>query len=93
MVVGNNHMEGVSSARIANKCQDKPNTHTHTHGISFIIYYKAFMLLFFLIQIVNNPIVLPKDLNPRLKNLIEGLLSKGKQQTTFNVLAYYLTSS
>lgn len=79
MVVGNNYMEGVSSARIANKCRDKPNT--HTHGISFIIYYKAFMLLFFLIQIVNNPIVLPKDLNPRLKNLIEGLLSKGKQHS------------
>lgn len=27
-------------------------------------------------RIVNDPIVLPKNLNPRLKNLIEGLLSK-----------------
>lgn len=40
-------------------------------------------------QIVNDPIVLPKNLNPRLKNLIEGLLSKGKM--TFNILSYYLT--
>ncbi|KAL2328621.1 hypothetical protein Fmac_022048 [Flemingia macrophylla] len=27
-------------------------------------------------RIVNNPIVLPNDMNPQLKNLIEGLLSK-----------------
>ncbi|XP_058729816.1 serine/threonine-protein kinase GRIK2-like isoform X2 [Vicia villosa] len=31
-------------------------------------------------RIVNNPIVLPNDLNPRLKNLIEGLLSKDPSQ-------------
>ncbi|WJX50250.1 Glutamate receptor ionotropic, kainate 1 [Trifolium repens] len=31
-------------------------------------------------RVVNTPIVLPKDLNPRLKNLIEGLLCKDPKQ-------------
>lgn len=31
----------------------------------------------FLIQIVNNPLEIPDDINPQLKNLIEGLLCKG----------------
>ncbi|CAJ2654398.1 unnamed protein product [Trifolium pratense] len=31
-------------------------------------------------RIVNTPIVLPNDLNPRLKNLIEGLLCKDPRQ-------------
>lgn len=28
-------------------------------------------------QIVNNPLVLPDDMTPQLKNLLEGLLCKG----------------
>lgn len=31
----------------------------------------------FLLQIVNNPLILPNDMNPELRNLLEGLLCKG----------------
>lgn len=31
----------------------------------------------FLCQLVNNPLLLPDEMNPLLKNLIEGLLCKG----------------
>lgn len=51
--------------------------------LCLILYRTLMLLVFFLIQIVNDPIVLPKNLNPRLKNLIEGLLSKGKRLSTF----------
>lgn len=37
--------------------------------------------------------MLPKDLNPRLKNLIEGLLSKGKQHSTFWRITWQVHSS
>ena len=36
------------------------------------------MDVFFLIQIVNNPLFLPNDMNPQLRNLLEGLLCKGQ---------------
>lgn len=43
----------------------------------------------FLPQIVNNPLVLPDDMNPELKNLIEGLLCKGQWNVFLtNVLSY-----
>lgn len=29
------------------------------------------------LQIVNNPLVLPENMTPELKNLLEGLLCKG----------------
>lgn len=29
------------------------------------------------LQIVNNPLVLPENMTPQLKNLLEGLLRKG----------------
>lgn len=36
------------------------------------------MDVFLLIQIVNNPLFLPNDMNPQLRNLLEGLLCKGQ---------------
>ncbi|KAG4191799.1 hypothetical protein ERO13_A07G117900v2 [Gossypium hirsutum] len=39
-------------------------------------------------KIVNNPLVLPNDLNPELRNLLEGLLCKDpKQRMTLNAVA------
>lgn len=31
----------------------------------------------FLPQIVNNPLLLPDDMNPQLRDLLEGILCKG----------------
>ncbi|XP_012446525.1 serine/threonine-protein kinase GRIK1 isoform X1 [Gossypium raimondii] len=39
-------------------------------------------------KIVNNPLILPSDMNPELRNLLEGLLCKDpKQRMTLNALA------
>ncbi|XP_022731063.1 serine/threonine-protein kinase GRIK2-like [Durio zibethinus] len=39
-------------------------------------------------KIVNNPLILPNDMNPELRNLLEGLLCKDpKQRMTLNVVA------
>lgn len=53
---------------------------THSRrGSLFIFCHRNLSLLVFssLIQIVNNPLVLPDDLNPQIRNLLEGLLCKG----------------
>jgi hypothetical protein len=39
---------------------------------------KQVILCFPLSQIVNNPLVLPDELNSQLKELLEGLLCKGE---------------
>ncbi|XVF04930.1 hypothetical protein REPUB_Repub05bG0127200 [Reevesia pubescens] len=39
-------------------------------------------------KIVNNPLILPNDMNPELRNLLEGLLCKDpKQRMTLNAVA------
>jgi len=43
----------------------------------FNLSQKFELIVFFPVQIVNDPLVLPDDINPQLKNLIEGLLCKG----------------
>lgn len=44
-------------------------------------------------QIVNNPLHLPDDMNPLLKNLIEGLLCKGLSLFPFFPLSHVLLLS
>lgn len=56
----------------------------------FIHYYKSWHTVFFLIQIVNNPLVLPKDMNPQLRHLIEGLLFKGTWHSTIPHITWLL---
>jgi len=46
------------------------------------ILKKSKLDVFLLFQIVNNPIEIPDDINPQLKNLIEGLLCKGTWHST-----------
>lgn len=49
----------------------------------FNLSQKSELTVSSLIQIVNDPLVLPEDINPQLKNLIEGLLCKGMWHSTF----------
>jgi len=55
-----------------------------------ILSQKSELAVFFLVQIVNDPLVLPDDINPQLKNLIEGLLCKGTQHSSFTGLTVYI---
>lgn len=40
-------------------------------------------------QIVNNPLLLPDDMNPLLKDLLEGLLCKGSSRAQFHRLIIF----
>lgn len=44
----------------------------------------------FLLQIVNNPLVLPDDMNPQLRDLLEGILCKGTVFYLQNFWSYAL---